>query len=519
MVFVLYLCWSAVHWWVVSYGTQDVPLTKAYVGDEQSPLIGALHMAKEKSPFGLRNNSSVYYGPIFSVVVFPAVVLDYASGVLAGSVHSASDYQRLFVINWGPALFKARWMSVLVGFLGLCGLWLLLKQFAGQTKRWWLWLGVLVLATNFYYFLYSGWLRHWVYITAALIFQLYFLVKIKEQGKTRYWVGMALASIFSFGISYISLLYQAMWLPVLIAWWREKRKADLKHFGWFILGLAILVGLVVFWNPSPYIRLWSFMGTESYGLGTSILPSAWYYLGILLFNQPFLILAFLVAMFCSLRLKLYKTYWFWSILAVALVHFLFFSMSPHSEPRYILPLMVCLLGLTMVVAIKLNQDATYKNFVGLIAVLLVLEIVFQASHDVKYSQLAASGPEERQLIAYMQSLPENKTILYEGNRLLGVLQDKTSFRDYVDVCLGTVYNLHAYLLGVDLPQNPKPLHLDYLCQEKTTGKMPLEKYDYRFEPNGYELSSNFFEERIIRLWFADQERQRYLALPGGQWIQ
>ena len=47
--------WAGAHTAGVLYGTKDIPLHESYIGDEPSPVHGALHMLDKKSILGLRN--------------------------------------------------------------------------------------------------------------------------------------------------------------------------------------------------------------------------------------------------------------------------------------------------------------------------------------------------------------------------------------------------------------------------------------------------------------------------------
>lgn len=500
--------WAGLHYWIVDYGTEGVPLTRAYVGDEQAPLSGALHMAQAKSLLAMKGRDSDYYGPVFSLLVTPAVALDYLDRMKSGLVKTAEDYKLSYTLDWGRALFKARWISVIFGFLGLVALWFLLNDeiINPQRKKIIPLLGTALMATNFYYFLYSGWLRHWIYLTVFLIIQFLCLVKIKQQSKKIYWLGFLLVSLMGFGISMQSaLIYQIMWLPLLLSWVRSSNKAELKKFVIFILLYVLGLALIILWNPTPYFRLWAYSEVPNTHLATNPLPILVYYLGVIAFNQPFVTSSFLIGLLIAWREKLYKVEWFWIMVLPALAHLALFPFLFHAEPRYIMPVIaiVILLATCILMRVALAR-------LGLVmAILMVLEITFQSIMDFRWSWLAKAGPEEKIAINYIRSVEDTGKVLVAAH-ILGTSHSKDSYLRFVNVCIGkNPADLFKYLTTLDPPTQPKPLEADYVCGDKNSGQKSVQDYDHVIYPVGYELASNFFEERTIRLWFSGELRLFY----------
>ncbi|MDD5438201.1 MAG: hypothetical protein PHC70_03590 [Patescibacteria group bacterium] len=505
--------WAGLHYWIVAYGTDNVPLTRAYVGDEQAPLSGALHMAQAKSLFAMQGRDSDYYGPVFSALVAPAVALDYLDRMRLGLVKTAEDYKLSYTLDWGRALFKARWISVLCGFIGLIALWYLLsdESLNPRNKKTGPILGVLLLATNFYYFLYSGWLRHWIFLTVFLVAQFLFLVKIKKSSKKIHWFGFLAVSLMGFGISmHSALIYQIMWLPLLYNWARNSNWRELKKFLIYLILYGVGLALIIFWNPTPYFRLWAFSEVPTTHLAINPLPVLGYYLGVIVFNQPFLAVSFLAGLFLAFKTRLYKEGWFWMMALPALAHLILFPFLFHAEPRYIMPVTAVII----ILCVCILQRSEMKRLGLVVAGLLAAEIAFQSAMDFRWSWLASFGPEEKIAISYIRSVEDKSRILFFGH-ILGASHTKESYVKFVQVCIGAnPADLFKYLTTIDPPGQPKPLSVDYVCREKSSGG-PGVKYDYFLTPVGFELASNFFEERTLRMWFSKDLRLTYKVTGTG----
>jgi hypothetical protein len=516
LVLSLFLLWSASHWAIISYGVKGTPLYSYYgSADEQAPILGVMHMAEEKSPFAMKGHESVYYGPIFSVIAAPAVVMDVLNAYLGGFVHSAADYKLWFSFNWGSVLFLSRWAAVLAGFLGLVFAWRLLNlpSVNPKNKPWIPWLGTALLATNFYYFLYSGWLRHWIFLSAFFVLQAYFLIQIKEREKKSDWIWLVVVSAASFGIGYVSLAFQLMWAPVLLFWWRSKNIKKFKYF--LIYSVCFLLSSlgIVAWNPTPYIRYVNLSGTAGLSFSPWTMPSLVYYFKIIVFNQPFLSLAFVLLLGAVFFWqKQYKSVAAWVILLGGLAHLAFFASNVHNEPRYIMPFTFAIILLT---ALWLGnwQAERHTRIASFAVILLCLEILWQLTSTALWTWGALKGPDDRELLSFLRNLPPGQKVLIEPWRYpIEIAQSKEIISNYSRARFGDhpLSNMLTYFSKTDPPAWSERLdNFDYLYLGKPTSGKPFEEFDYFATYNGEPLATNFFEERLTRLWFQEDLRLKY----------
>lgn len=524
-LFFLFAIWAISHLAIVNYGTQLVPL-HTYHGsaDEQAPLLGVMHMAEARSLFGMYGHDSVYYGPVFSVIAAPAVALDFARAYWAGHVRTANDYKIWFSFNWGEVLFWARWAAVFIGFLGLVYAWrfLSLPIINPGGKAWIAGLGVLLLATNFYYFLYSGWLRHWIFLSVFFIMQAYYLVQIKERNKKSDWIWLAVISVLSFGIGYVSLVFQIMWLPILAMWYRAKDYKKFKIFAHYVLALVIMVLLIVAWNVTPYVRYMDRYLNLSTGPGLRFMPQAMpsvvYYLKIIILNQPFLSAGFaLVFIAIFLLQKRYKSYWTWILILGGLIHFALFAANAHSEPRYIVPTIFAILLLTAGLLASWDASCRHKRLVVLAAGLLCLEIVWQTTNGVLWSRGALRGTDDQEVVNWLRALPPGQKVLVDAWHLLGVAHSKEIIKNYALMRFGDkeLSNMLTFFSETDPPAWTRPIaNIDYSFYGKAASGQPRDKFDYFVYYTGEPLATNYFEERLTRLWYLPDLRLKYFIVKN-----
>lgn len=516
LVFFLFLFWSASHWVIVTYGTQGTPLYSFYgSADEQAPILGVMHMAEEKNPLAMRGHESVYYGPIFSIIAAPAVGLDVAVAYLKGMVRTAADYKLWFLFNWGSVLFFARWAAVLIGFIGLLFAWKLfnLPSVNAKNKPWIPWLGVALLASNFYYFLYSGWLRHWIFLSAFFVIQAYFVIQIKERDKKSDWAWLMVVSALSFGISYVSLVFQAMLIPLFIIWVKEKNFKKIKRLATYFAALLASWIFLVVWNPTPYLRYINLSKGAGLSFDPLSMPSLFYYSKIIVFNQPFLSLAFVLLMGAVFFWqKQFKVVSVWIILLGGLAHLVLFASNVHSEPRYIMPLTFSIILLT-VIWLGNWEGERHTKIVPISMALLGLEIVWQLTCTALWTRGALKGPDDIELLSFLRNLPSGQKVLIEPWRYpIEIAQSKEIILNFAKARFDDrpLSNMLSYFSQTDPPAWAQAIdNFDYLYLGKPTSGMSFESFEYFSTYTGEPLATNFFEERLARLWFQGELRLKY----------
>ena len=108
--------WVAIHLPAIWYGTENLPLHMSYIGDEQSPVNGALHVLQDKNLLAFRNLKTVYYGPLFPIISLPAVVLDFGEKFISGRIQNSNQYKNYILWNWGGIAWKNRVIATIFSF-------------------------------------------------------------------------------------------------------------------------------------------------------------------------------------------------------------------------------------------------------------------------------------------------------------------------------------------------------------------------------------------------------------------
>lgn len=529
---ILFVAWIIVHIPAISYGTENLPLHMSYIGDEQSPVNGALHILADKSLFALRDLNTVYYGPVFSIIALPAVLLDFTTGLITGVVSGVADYKNFILWSWGGVVVFARLIAVTVGFFGLVGLFKLLstKTFNPFRSRLLPIIGTAVLATNFFYFEYASFFKHWIFICVLLLWQLYYIVKIFEDTKNlkRYWVyAFALLSV-SFGISYLSLVFQIMWLPLLFSWWREGNKVKLKQFVVFTIGSLLAMMLIVAWHPHAFERILGLTGGDIANTDTTALTAevqatgfSFVYYGLILFkNNLALIIAFIMLSFVAFQRKLHNNIFLWVILLPLIFYGAIFGTFSHHESRYILPVLILLITTIFFFAGQLIGLLHVKRLLRIsLATLIVLYLVFNIAHLSKWLIVMHDGPQEqtaiKNIIALEEKTPNAKT-LFRGYYLLGHVHTKDAYRDYAERFHKSGYNLYKAIDAGTPPAGVSQLRTYYSRPDEPLPKKALSQYAqviYRYEPKlEQNLDPDFMEVDLTRLWFYKDFADRYTQL-------
>lgn len=510
--------WCAVH--VPAIGLfAHVPFVSAVIGDEPSPMYGALAILNEKSPFGLRNLPQLYYGPVFAALAVPAIAFDAATSFLVDGIRSPDAYRDQLIRDMAGPLVAMRWISVLAGFLALFGAYRLFKypRFNPEGKVWWPWLMVAALALDPFFFKYSHFYRHWVFIIAVLIWNLVFAARLADKpDDKKAWMGLWATNIFGFGISFISLLYQAALLPPVWKWMRTKNVKALKYFVGYIVSLIAGAAAMIAWNPFPYLRLVR-MGTES-GTGHTLhldFPSLVSYTSYLFNNYAFAIgvvvsLSVLGWMFARERMRT----WFWITILPALAHLAFFAASETNPPRYLMPAFVTL-WIMLVGAFAALWPALGKKRMQRVSTALVLmAIAMSGIQSMRWSWLASQPQPEERLIEVLRETSASSSVLYVG-RLLPAWHDPSSYKNYAEACLNYEADLFEDMAAMPPLAGIDPIYVEYWCFQDEISR-DVEGYATDIiQPEGESLESNVLEADWGRHWDMERWGLRFRVLKGN----
>lgn len=448
---VLAIVWFALHTPAMLFGTQDVFVYRAYMGDEQSPITGALHMLEAQNPLGVRDAEGLYYGPLFATIAVPAVAADAAVKLAAGEVRDAESYRENLLFDWATTLPFARALALLAGLSGLLATYLLfMTRTLNPARRIWpVWVAVALLATNFYYFEYANFFRHWAFIVPLSIWQLYLGIRILETNgrAARYWIWHGLATVALFGISYVGVLYAATLLPVLVALLIRGVRRLWQPIVLYAAGVAALSALLIVWYPDPFIRLLGFLGLGSMGgdptlqrigqnpLALSMVSFGYYGMLVFLNHIALVIIAVVLGWYLWARERLFTHPWIWMFILLGALNFFFFAFAVHHEGRYMLPTIVALVFVAGGLLVRAAQYSRPRLLSIVIIILLAWTIVFHGAHIGKWIVQYGTAPDEQRIAAMLadrqaRAGAERSAVLIVSDEMVGYPHTRDSYAAY-----------------------------------------------------------------------------------------
>lgn len=513
--------WLVAHIPAVWYGSENLPLHSSYVGDEQSPIIGALHIAENKNIFTIHNLESLYYGPLFAMLAVPAVVGDFVSAGLEAGNFSAESYKNHVLYDWGGILWKTRIISLLTGFLGLVALYKILTTTTinPQGSRRLAFFGTALLATNFYYFEYSSFFKHWVFIMVPMLWQLYFLLKIQAEPEraNRYFGYQALLAVFGFGVSYLSLLSQVMFVPTII---KYLKTFDVRIRNGFLVYFSICVtlgALIAAWHPYAIIRYLGIFSGDVLGVGDSqhALTSGagqlsfGYYAELFLVNHAFLVIA-LGILFLFLRsFSVPVRSWLISTLLVAVAYMTVLGFFGIYVSRYALPAII-ILNVVVAVVFVYSYCSLSQLLRKVVIALLCVNILFHLISVLFWLHMVLQGPPEQRVVnSILQLQAEYPSAVIATNQQKLFAWPHT-VSGYTEFAAKNGKSDRPLFVGYINSQSPQVKLLD--VQYGSTKGAPIDSPDTFFfdcvDPvasGEYEI--DYPEIRLTRLWTTTYEWQ------------
>ncbi len=490
------LLWFGLHIPAILYGTEHTPLHVSYLtADEQSPINGALHVLQSKSILGLQNQHTLYYGPVFALIAVPAAVLDFAYRYVIGEISQPLDYKDVVVWHWGGILAWARGIAVLIGFLGIYACFTLFStktlNLTGDRRI--PWLAASLLATNYLYFEYSGAFRHWIIMVVLLLWQFVVLVWIleKENHRRWLWVGQVLLTTAAFGISYLGLLYQVFWIPVLYTWWRERAWVYLREFGYHLIGVGGGLILMVLWHPYGFMRTFGLFRFAAGGAEAApvvatgsalhtLLTSFGYYTQVIIINNAVLCGAILIWLLWCLRTKYLPQvrYLFFVPLFPAVANHMFFGFVAHTESRHMLPTIVCLLIALLIGYVQARPTSISSRAYWIVIAAIGIGLVQIGG----FVRMMSYGPPERvlmlpQIHAWQEADP-GTSILLVKNWPIGYVHTRVAYADYISRYNKSQYELWQHILTAEPPKDVVPINVYYKHYDESVTQEDMQHYDH-----------------------------------------
>lgn len=499
--------WLIAHIPGIIYGTKNLPLHQSYVGDEQSPVNGALHILKDKSLLAVRNTTVLYYGPVFALIAVPPVVADFGTKYILGNVSGAESYKNLLFFDWGGIVIYARIITVFVSLLSLLYIYNIiyfaLASSESVKKIKIAFLGVLLVAFNFYFFEYSHFFKHWPFLIFLLLVQIYHLSKIADSDKPEHkdYIIFTIASALSVGISYFSALYLIALVPVLIKWFKNISKYK-QHIVWLMRYLGIFLVLIIIilvWHPYPFIRL--LMGRAGTLFGNEESSIIYYSKLILLNHLPLVLSGLIISLFFFKKFSSRIVMLLSICITVSVANFMFFSSQLHYEGRYMLPTIITVLIAFAVIITEININKPIKMIT---IVCIYTYFIFHGMHIIQWIRIYSQGPLESKVIKKVIELQgEKQDVLLIQNYIAGYAHTKNAYQDYIKRYNKQNINLYKEIVTVPTPHNVTPLNL-YYRKQKDFKISDIKLYDhviYIYEPRSEINQFDFFDEDITRLWY------------------
>ncbi len=513
----LLLTWAAVHVIGVSYETHQSPFISTTIGDEPAPIYGSLVMLRDKNPFALRGQAAVYYGPILSVLALPAVVVDVGYRFATGAIHTLSEYGLSVIGDWGSLIFLARWWSSFAGVVLLVGVYRLFqtKTFNPLSRTWIPYLSAIFIGSDYLVFKHSHFFRHWIFLCAIFIWTMVHIVRLHEtRGASRQaWLWLGAITVAGFGISYISVLYQIMLLPILVGWVQAKHVFAVKRFGGYVVSMLVACTALVWWNPTPFLRLVGMAGKPGYAIHLFGLPSLAFYLRVIAINHP-LPIAFVIIMSALglWRKQLLREMWWWMAVLGGMTHLLFFSSSESGVVRYALPTIIALY--VLVVAFLARFESRRRIYWVIIFIACVIHIGAQLIFDLQWTRIAAQGPVEQRLVQALHVVPTSTQVLVVGP-LLPAWHTPASYVNYETTCQSSSSRLLKQMEDMPTPVQVQPISPDYQCFNSQPSATELASHDTVIRIDGWPFDAvNYFDEAPWR-WFAYDSVGTHFTLLKG----
>jgi len=508
--------WLVLHLPGVFYGTEDTPLHVSYMtADEQSPINGALHILKDRSVLGLKNQNTLYYGPVLAMLALPAVAVDYSLNLLKGTVAGAESYKDFIVWDWGGILEWARVIAVCAGFLGILAVYLIFSTATVNRSKNQLmpFIASFLLAGNYLYFEYTNFFRHWIFIVVIILWQIYFGIKIFESKEKRllFWSAQTVLTIFVFGISYSGVLFLVFWVPFLFLWFKEKQWKLLKEFPIHTLIVLLGCAVMVWWHPYAFFRILGLVGTDVVSPLGTVSPvlniesdlnpflSLIFYTKVLFVNNFFLILGGFILLTVHFREMIYKSILPWAFLAPAVLNYVIFSSLEHHETRYIFPVSVLLTLFVYALFFEAYQVLGWKDkIVRLVVFLIGLSFIINCLQIVLWQRMILTGPPERretisQIHEWQEEDQGTKTLVVK-NWPLGYVHTHNAYEDYITRYNKKGYDLWQYVLTLNPPEGIEPLNVYYIHTDEELTSELLEEYDHVVKHAGASVGNDIANE-------------------------
>jgi len=531
--------WFLVHLPLINYGTESLPIHAAYVGDEQGPINGALHILADKSPLALRDAYNTQYGPLMSVLAIAPVLVDFTEHTVLNKSFSADSYKNAIIWDWSGVLEKGRLIALATSVLAFFAVFLIAKEASGPIWRPWFigGLAVLLLATNFHFFIYASHFRHWIFVVTILLWQVWFLLQIRKQNGKKWtsWLLMTILSATIFGISYFGIFFLIIWLPTLIEWVIKRDWLPIRNFLIHGVLFFILASLIVVWVPGPFFRAIGIgygdltrQGVEEHineDYGKSL--SFTYYFEVAGANNVALLIGLMILIILLWRGR-YDFDWviFTSIGLGMVGYFSFFSLQSHHEPRYILPSIVLLI---VMMVFALSSIATqiknqHKFWYSLVFILICFQLLFHSVHIAKMLGTYAKGGAEQELLSrlepFLKDADEKIKVIALRDNLFGRPHTKEAYARYAQTFDFSDRGLFVTLQNEAVyPEDRYLLDIDYFSflHLPPSSAPDLSQYDLiisRHRPNEPDIPNDrdLIDVNMLNHWYPRLWQEQYVLI-------
>jgi hypothetical protein len=511
---ILFGIWICIHTAIIFYGSSNLPLHSAYIGDEQSPVNGALHVLHDVSLLSLHNLETLYYGPLFAVLAIPGVLVSALIFFTTNGGIDAAAYQAYLLYDWGGIIVWVRSIAVFFSYLGLAALYKILSTKTvnpSQSKKLAVF-GVVLLATNFYFFSYGGMFKHWIFIITPFLWQIYVLILQSEskEYKARYNVFHALLGVFAFGVSHIAILTQALLAPYFLRCLLKKESIVL-FFKHYLIPYVAGALLIIWWHPFAFFRYFEMfsggvakVNSENFNLLGEVVPvnAFGYYTEVLLFNHVFIVIPLVVLLAISLK-KISDTLRqvIIGITLVGSLYMILFSNFDIIVVRYALFSIVSILVIYAVLVIN-QWAALTKSTKFLIGFSFVLYVIYHVMSIAGWSNYLNQGPADRNIIPEIIAISNNskKDIFIQGETLFGWPHSTTSLAAFATLTERADSSLYkAY--SISRPPKTNLLDVTYLGSEKASQQGFLVTCSDPIKSGA--LEPDYPEVRLYRFWSRD----------------
>lgn len=449
-------------------------------GDEIVHVAAGFNLLAQKT---LRANFDFYYlPPLLAYLLAPIFGLIGVLGILLGKFQGLVSYQNFVLLHKEYFLEVSRIISALFGTGAVYIIYLLAKKLFQNEKA--AYLAAIFLAFDFFSVHESQIGRIWMPLTFFILASAYFICRLYQEGKAKWYWLSALMIGLGFGMGYAAIM-MIFWF--LLAHLMRKEKFFSKKFILSGSLIVFFIGIFIYLN-SVSLRLFThiiftigtFFGRElvfsPIDIPANVQSNYFYFkemVSFLWYNSP---LFFIFGLLGFLMIIFSKREWFFKFLltGVPLIYLVIITfLFTGIEDRYVLPAVPFFILAASYLAVHLTErffrNKLFSNFPLFFLVLIIIG-GYSFYISILYT-LKLQKPDTRiQAVGWINQNIESESSIIMGDKFIELNENKKSILFLKASNPSRMDAKRKYLLGLEEKDYPKPkynvFHLGRLDRAK-----------------------------------------------------